>query len=129
MSEQLDFGGKPFSENTVEGRPPRTWDFFLTIFLLFLLLVLTVLFVVLGFGFGITTLTCADAALSCNYDAISVGALLVIIGVPVVALAGIILSVVWIARRKLSFPMALIANVAAIIVFIAGGTIVDLAVP
>ena len=129
MSDDLDFGGKPFIENTPEGRPPRTGDFFATIFLLFLLLTLTVIFVVLGLGFGVSTLTCADSDLECNYDFISFGALLVIIGVPVVALAGIILSVVWIARRKLSFPVALIACLVAVGVFALGNTIVDLAVP
>ena len=129
MTDQLDFGGKPFMENTPEGRPPRTWDFFLTIFLLFLLLALTVIFVVLGLGFGVATLTCADSNIECNYDFISFGALLVIIGVPVVALVGIIVSVVWIARRKRSFLVALIACVAAVGVFAVGSTIVDLAVP
>ncbi|CAN5427385.1 hypothetical protein BH10ACT7_BH10ACT7_07510 [soil metagenome] len=132
MTDQFneqDFGGKVFSEDTPEGRPPRTWDFFLTIFLLFLLLVLTVIFVVLGLGFGVATLTCADSNIECNYDFISFGALLVIIGVPIVALVGIIISVVWIARRKLSFLVALIACVVAVGVFALGSTIVDLAVP
>lgn len=124
-----DMTDAPFTENTPEGRPPRTWDFFLTIFLLFLLLVLTAIFVVLGFGLGVSTITCADSNLSCNYDFISVGALLVLIGVPLVALAGVIVSVVWIARRKLSFPIALIACLLSVAVFAAGNWIVDLAVP
>ena len=34
-----------FVEYTPEGRPPRSWDFFLTIFLLLLLLILTGVFV------------------------------------------------------------------------------------
>ena len=35
-----------FVEYTPEGRPPRSWDFFLTIFLLLLLLILTGVFVI-----------------------------------------------------------------------------------
>ena len=118
-----------FVENTPEGRPPRTWDFFLTIFLLFLLLVLTVIFVALSLGNGIASLTCADSNLACNYGLISFSSLLVIIGVPVVALAGIVISVVWIARRKLSFVVALIACLIAVGVFALGGYLFDLAVP
>lgn len=116
-------------EETEEGRPPRGWDFFLTIFLLFLLLVMTVVFLVAGLGFGVRTLTCADSAERCNYDVISIGSLIVIIGTPLVALAGIVVSVVWIARRKISFIIPLIAVLASAGLFILGGWLVDLAVP
>jgi membrane protease YdiL (CAAX protease family) len=116
-------------EETKAGRPPRTWDFFLTIFLIFLLLVLAVIFVLLGFGLGISTLTCADSAQACNYTFISVGGLIAVIGVPGVAIAGIVLSIVWIARRKLSFIMPLAACILVILVYLLGSYIVDLAVP
>lgn len=125
----LDFGGKVFAEQTPEGRPPRAWDFFLTIFLIFLLLVLVVIFEVLGLGLAVSTITCADSSVDCNYDFISVGSLITIIGVPLVALAGIVLAIVWIARRKLSFIMPLIASALVIGVFLLGAGIVDLAVP
>ena len=125
----LDFGGKVFVEQTPEGRPPRTWDFFLTIFLIFLLLVLAVIFEVIGLGLTVSTITCSDSALDCNYTFISIGSLITIIGVPLVALAGIVLSIVWIARRKLSFLMPLIASLLVVGVFLLGSWIVDLAVP
>ena len=124
-----DFGGKEFAENTPEGRPPRTWDFFLTIFLIFLLLVLAVIFEVLGVGLAVSTITCADSSVACNYDFISVGSLIPIIGIPLVALAGIVLAIVWIARRKISFLMPLIAAVLVVGLFLLGSWIVDLAVP
>ena len=127
--QQRDFAGEEFVENTPEGRPPRAWDFFLTIFLIFLLLVLSVIFLVLGFGLGVSTIACADSDAVCNYDFISVGTLIVLIGVPLVALAGIVLSIVWIARRKLSFIMPLIASLLVVAVFLLGSWIVDLAVP
>lgn len=117
-----------FVEYTPEGRPPRTWDFFLTIFLLLLLLILTGVFVILGFGMSVAALGCADSA-SCNYLVISIGTLLIMIGTPLVALAGIIVSVVWIARRKRSWLIALIAVVLSVGVFVLGSTLVDLAVP
>ncbi len=124
-----DFGGKTFAEDTPEGRPPRTWDFFLTIFLIFVLLVLAVIFFVLGLGLTVSTITCADSSVSCNYDLISGGSLTVLIGVPLVTLAGIILAVVWIARRKVAFVMPLIASLLVVGLFLLGSGIIDLAVP
>ena len=116
-------------EEVPRDRPPRSWDFFLTVFLIFVLLVLTVIFVFYGFTYGLQTLTCSDSDLACNYDFISFGSLVVIVGVPFVALVGIILSIVWIARRKLSFPVALLSALLVVGVFILGSYIVDLAVP
>lgn len=124
-----DFGGKEFAENTPEGRPPRTWDFFLTIFLIFLLLVLSVIFEVLGLGITVTTISCADSSVACNYTLISIGSLITLIGVPVVALVGIVLAIVWIARRKVSFLMPLIASVLVVGLYVLGSWIVDIAVP
>ena len=124
-----DFGGQVFAENTPEGKPPRTWDFFLTILLGIVLLILAVIFEVLGFGLAVTTITCADSAVSCNYDFISAGSLITVVGIPVVTLAGVVLSVVWIARRKLSFVMPLIASLLVVALFLLGSWIVDLAVP
>jgi hypothetical protein len=118
-----------FVEDTPAGRPPRSWDFFLTIFLLFLLLLLTGIFVVLGFGLGVTALPCADSSLACNYGVISAGTLIILIGTPLVAIAGIVVSVVWIARRKISFVIPLIACFVAVALFILGSYLVDLAVP
>ena len=118
-----------FVENTPEGRPPRSWDFFLTIFFIFVLLVLTAIFVISALGFGVATIACADSSVECNYDFISFGALFVLFGVPIVALAGIVISVVWIARRKLSFWVPLVACLLSVGVFMLGSYIVDLAVP
>ena len=116
-------------EEVPRDRPPRSWDFFLTVFLIFVLLVLTVIFVLYGFSYGVQTLACSDSDLQCNYDFISFGSLIVILGVPFVALTGIIVSIVWIARRKVSFPVALVAALLVVGVFILGSYIVDLAVP
>jgi hypothetical protein len=112
-----------------EDKPPRSWDFFLTVFLIFLLLVLTGIFVVSGFGMGVITLTCADSSEACNYDVISIGTLLAIAGTSVVALAGIVVSIVFIARRKVSFLVPLVACLVVVGLFLVGAWLVDLAVP
>ncbi len=118
-----------FVENTPEGRPPRGWDFFLTIFLLLMLVILTGVFVIVGFGLGVTTLACADSPGSCNSSVISLGTLTVMVGTPLVAIAGIVVSVVWIARRKLSYFIPIIALLVSVGVFALGTWLVDLAVP
>jgi hypothetical protein len=108
---------------------PRSWDFFLTVFLLFLLLVLTAIFLFLGFGLSIASLGCADSSQSCNGLVISVGTLLATAGTAVVALAGIITSIVFIARRKVSFVVPLAACLAVVGLFALGSWLVRLAVP
>jgi len=112
-----------------ERSAPRSWDFFLTVFLLFLLLVLTALFVVLGLGFGVATLGCADSAGACNDTVISVGSLLATVGTSAVALAGIVVAVVFIARRRISFVVPLVACLAVVGLFVLGSWLVRLAVP
>jgi hypothetical protein len=112
-----------------QGKPPRTWDFFLTVLLLFLLVVITVVFVAIGFSFGVKTLDCSSLAGACNSEMVAVGSVLVIVGTPLIAIAGVVLSMVWIARRKLSFLVALIAVAASVLVFAIGNTLVGLAVP
>lgn len=130
--EDGQYAGPPsaayFVETTPAGRPPRSWDFFLTIFLIFVLLVLTAIFVILGFGFGLSTIGCADSG-GCNYNLISFGSLVVIVGVPVLALIGIVLSVIWIARRKVTFWIPLVASLATVGLFVLGSYLVELALP
>lgn len=117
-----------YIETTAAGRPPRSWDFFLTLFFGLVLVVLTVIFVISALGFGLSTIGCADSSQSCNYDLISFGSLTVIIGVPFVALVGAVLSVVWIARRKISFWIPLVASLFGVGIFMLGSYLVKLAV-
>ena len=124
-----DFGGQVFAEDTPEGKPPRTWDFFLTIFLLFLLLVLTAIFLVLGLGLSVASLGCADSTDACNDTVIGAGTLLATFGVAIAALAGIITSIVFIARRRVSFVVPLVACLAVVGFFTLGSWLVRLAIP
>jgi len=112
-----------------EDKPPRSWDFFLTVFLIFVLLVLTAIFFFLGLGLSVAALGCADSAQFCNGTFVSVGTLVATVGTAVVALAGIITSVVFIARRKHSFAVPLVTIVAVIGLFLLGSWLVRLAVP
>ena len=112
-----------------ERTAPRSWDFFLTVFLLFVLLVLTALFLVLGFGLSVATLPCADSSEACNGLVISVGTLLATVGVGLVALAGIVVSIVFIARRRISFVVPLVACLAVGGLFVLGSWVGRAAVP
>jgi len=112
-----------------EEKPPRSWDFFLTVFLIFLLLVLTAIFVFLGFGLSVSTLGCADSSENCNGLVISVGTLLAIVGTSLVAIAGIVTSIVFIARRRVSFVVPLAACLAVVGLFVLGSWLVRLAIP
>ena len=112
-----------------ERRQPRGWDFFLTVFLLFVLLVLTAIFLVLGLGLSVSALGCADSSQACNGIAISAGTLLATLGTAVVALAGIITTVVFIARRRVSFVVPLVACLAVVGLFTLGSWLVRVAVP
>jgi len=112
-----------------ERRQPRGWDFFLTVFLIFVLLVLTAIFLFLGLGLSISSLGCADSTEACNDPVISVGTLVATLGTAVVALAGIITSVVFIARRKVAFVVPLLSCAAVVGLFLLGSWLVRLAVP
>ena len=66
---------------------------------------------------------------SCNDVVISIGTLLATLGTAVAALAGIVVSVVFIARRKVAFVVPLIASAAVVGLFLLGSWLVRLAVP
>ena len=112
-----------------EQKPPRSWDFFLTVFLLFLLLVLTGIFLVLGLGLSVSALGCADSSDACNGVAFSAGTLLATAGTAVVALAGFVITIVFIARRRVSFLVPLITCAAVVGLFFVGSWLVRVAVP
>lgn len=111
------------------GKAPRTWDFLLTVFLLFLLLVLTALFIVLGFGLSVGSLGCADSSEACNGTVISIGVLIATVGPAMVALAGLVTSIVFIARRRVSFAVPLVSCLVVFGLFALGAWLVRLAVP
>ena len=110
-------------------RNPRSWDFFLTVFLIFVLLVLTAIFVFLGLGLSVSTLGCAVSSEYCNGTVISIGTLLAIAGTSLVAIASVVVSVVFIARRRLAFAVPLIGCLAVVGLFLLGSWLVGLAVP
>jgi len=116
-------------ENPDELTPPRSGDFFLTIFLLFLLLVMTVVFVISGVGMSVTSIGCGDSGGQCNSAVLSAGTLLALGGPVVVALATVITTVVFIARRHRSFLVPLIGCLVSVGLFALGSWLVGLAVP
>lgn len=116
-------------ENPDELKPPRSWDFFLTVFLLFLLLAITAVFVISALGMSVATIGCGDSGGQCNTTVLSVGTLLALGGPVLIALAGTITTVVFIARRRRSFLVPLLTCVVSVGVFMLGSWLVDLAVP
>jgi hypothetical protein len=110
-------------------RQPRSWDFFLTVFLIFVLLVLTAIFVVLGLGLSVSTLGCADSSENCNGLVISIGILIATAGSAVAAIAAIVVSIVFIARRRIAFVVPLVGCLAVVGLFLLGSWLVRLAVP
>ena len=116
-------------ENTDELKAPRSWDFFLTIFLVFLLLVITVIFVISSLGMTVVTIGCGDSGGQCNSAVMSAGTLVALGGPVLVALAGIITTVVFIARRHRSFLVPLISCIVSVGLFMLGSWLVGLAVP
>jgi hypothetical protein len=110
-------------------KPPRSWDFFLTVFLIFVLLVLTAIFVFLGLGLSVSTLGCADSSELCNGTVISIGTLLATAGTVLVAIAAVVVAVVFIARRRVAFVVPLVGCLAVVGLFLAGSWLVRLAVP
>jgi hypothetical protein len=109
--------------------PPRTWDFFLTFFLLFVLVIITAIFMFSGFGLTLTTIGCGDSGGQCNSTVLSIGILTSIGGPAIIALAGIITTIVFIARRHRSFLVPLVSCLVSVGVFMLGSWLVDLAVP
>lgn len=82
---------------------PRSWDFLLTTALIFLLLALTGIFVALGVGIGVATLGCHDVGAGCNTDVIGLASQAVMYGSPVIALVAIVVSIVFISKRRIAF--------------------------
>lgn len=114
---------------TTERSQPRTWDFFLTGLFVVVLLALTGIFIVLGLGLGFGALGCADSSVACNHTAIAIGGALVTFGTPLLALATIAVTVVFFAKRRITFVVPLIGVLAVTGAYLLGYFLVTQGVP
>ena len=121
MSDEL-FGDE-------KSHSPRVWDFLLTTALIVVLAILTALFFFLGIGSSAATVSCEDAAGQCNDQMITLGSQLAVIGTPIVALIGVIVSIVRLVRRRIAFWVPIVTIAVGFGLFAASTYLVGEAVP
>ena len=108
--------------------PPRTWDFLLTGFLIFLELLLVVVFIVSAIGFGFLNSGCT-AASGCSLTRIQFGQQICTFVPPVIALITIPWAIVRVSRRKIAFPFALVGAVLMSVAFFIGASLLQSGIP
>jgi uncharacterized BrkB/YihY/UPF0761 family membrane protein len=105
--------------------PPRTWDFLLTGFFVFVELLLVVVFVLSALAFG-TLNTGADVT---STTRVQLGQQVCTFAPPVIALVTIPWAIVRVARRKVGFHLALIGVLLMTLAFFAGSTLMQSGIP
>ena len=105
--------------------PPRTWDFLLTGFLVFVELLLVVVFVLSALTFG-TLNSGADVS---SATRVQLGQQICTFAPPVIALVTIPWALVRVARRKIGFPVALVGAVLMTAAFFVGSTLMQSGIP
>ena len=105
--------------------PPRTWDFLLTAFLVFVELLLAVVFVLSALTFG----TLNSGADINSATRVQIGQQICTFAPPVIALVTIPWALVRVARRKIGFPLALIGVVLMTVAFFVGSSLMQSGIP
>jgi len=105
--------------------PPRTWDFLLTGFLVFVELLLVVVFVLSALTFGALNIG-ADVS---SATRVQIGQQICTFAPPVIALVTIPWALVRVARRKIGFPLALIGVVLMTVAFFVGSSLMQSGIP
>jgi len=105
--------------------PPRTWDFLLTGFLVFVELLLVVVFVLSALTFGTLNIG-ADVS---SETRVQIGQQVCTFAPPVIALITIPWAIVRVGRRKIGFPLALIGVLLMTLAFFAGSSLMQSGIP
>ena len=105
--------------------PPRTWDFLLTAFLVFVELLLAVVFVLSALTFG----TLNSGADINSATRVQIGQQICTFAPPVIAAVTIPWAIVRVARRKIGFHLALIGALLMTGAFIAGSALMQSGIP
>jgi hypothetical protein len=107
---------------------PRTWDFLLTGFLIFLELLLVVVFIVSAIGFGFLNSGCTVAA-GCGTTRIQFGQQICTFVPPLIAAVTIPWGIVRVVRRKVAFWLPLVGAVLMTIAFFIGNSLMQSGIP
>ena len=105
--------------------PPRTWDFLLTGFLVFVELLLVIVFVLSALAFG----TLNSGADITSATRVQIGQQICTFAPPVIAAVTIPWAIVRVARRKIGFHLALIGALLMTGAFIAGSALMQSGIP
>lgn len=105
--------------------PPRTWDFLLTGFLIFIELLLVVVFVLSALAFG----TLNSGASISSATRVQLGQQICTFVPPVVAIVTVPWAIVRVFRRKIAFHVALIGAAVMTGAFIAGSLLMQSGIP
>lgn len=104
---------------------PRTWDFLLTLVLVFLQAVLVVVFVLSAVGISVANTGCATQELSCDPTRVQVGQIILLWVPPVIALVTAVWAIVRVLRRRVGFWVALLGIALMVLVFLGGRVVMD----
>ena len=107
---------------------PRTWDFLLTGFLIFLELLLVVVFIISAFSFGFLNSGCTVAS-GCSETRIQFGQQICTFAPPLIAVVTIPWAIVRVVRRKIAFWLALGGAILMTIAFFIGNALLQSGIP
>jgi uncharacterized BrkB/YihY/UPF0761 family membrane protein len=105
--------------------PPRTWDFLLTGFLVFVELLLVVVFILSALAFGALN----TGASVTSETRVQLGQQVCTFVPPVIAAITIPWAIVRVARRKIGFTVALAGATLMTVAFIAGSLLMQSGIP
>jgi len=105
--------------------PPRTWDFLLTAFLVFVELLLAVVFVLSALTFG----TLNSGADINSATRVQIGQQICTFVPPVIAAVTIPWAIIRVARRKIGFHLALIGALLMTGAFFVGSVLMQTGIP
>lgn len=105
--------------------PPRTWDFLLTGFLVFVELLLVVVFVLSALAFGTLNI---GASVS-SETRVQIGQQVCTFAPPIIAAVTVPWAIFRVARRKIAFHVALIGATLMTAAFIAGSLLMQSGIP
>jgi uncharacterized BrkB/YihY/UPF0761 family membrane protein len=110
-------------------QPPRTWDFLLTGFLVFIELLLVVIFLISAVTFAAISQECAAEAVQCSATRVQFGQQICTFAPPLIALITIPWAITRVLRRKLAFWLALAGVALMTLAFLGGRLLLDSGIP